>query len=266
MNRVVLEALAEKGVLTNLSLLALNDAKDSTGRLHKAYGDKHTTWTSNHTKFILDELLVTEALGGYHPHCNIHSQNRNLLYAVYKFAGTIEPIKEAIQEFGRIVGGYDFKKDYEASYQVQEMAEEDVRAFKGEVLEKLRGPGLAVVKPYGKEWVEKVFHSLENQTFTHRESGRSVVGFSPAEALSRSWAGSFFLDDQQAGFDVPEVHELAYDPFILDVVQELMEAPPILRSVDIVFNANSKSNFSGKDLGRTSRFHPGTRTGITFVP
>lgn len=66
---------------------------------------------------------------------------------------------------------------------------------------------------------------------------RSVSGFSPEEAISRGWGGSFWLEDLQSPpLDIPEVRELAYDPFILDVLQDLLGAPPTIRAAFVSFN------------------------------
>ena len=56
------------------------------------------------------------------------------------------------------------------------------------------------------------------------------------EAIARGRNGSFWLKDVDSAIDLPEVQELALDPFVLSVLQDLMGVPPIIRAVDISFN------------------------------
>jgi len=261
LNPIVLEVLASKNLLSSTFLEILEAHDDSTtevSRLHRQYGRPvdGRMWTRNHTEFLVEQLLVTEALGGHHPHCNIHSQNRNLMYALLTFAGTLQPANEAVRAMGRIIGTYDFAHSSPSSYQLQGLSVEEAAAAKVRAVLELRGAGLSVMKKsYSSSWVHRVIEQLQNQTFTNRESGRTVPGFSPEVVLKRGWEGTFMLDDLQAGFDIPEVQAIAYDTFLLDVLQELMGVPPVLRTVDFMFSVSFAANNASQKESGFSTWH-----------
>jgi hypothetical protein len=226
-NKDVLDALQSKGVLNPLANIKLPLSS------FRSYG---SFWGRNHTCFLVQQLLCTEALGGHHLHCNKHSQNRNLQYALLTKAGTMKPTIEAIKAVGKIILGYDFVPFFNRSYQLEGMNQDEVNMRRETVLSDLRGPGLSELRPVGTEWVKKVINGLRNETFKQPSTGRSVSGFSPEEAIANSWHGSFWLHDLQSPLNIPEVRQLAYDPFILDTLQNLLGVPPIIRAAFISFN------------------------------
>jgi hypothetical protein len=131
------------------------------------------------------------------------------------------------------------------------MLASEVSSQKRHVLTQLRGPGLAPLNAVGKDWVQNVIAGFQNQTFAQlRDSKRERIlyGFSPEEAIQRGWEGSFWLQDLQSPFDIPEVRELAYDPFILDVVQDLLGVPPTIRCAIVSFNV------AGEKIGEEPQF------------
>lgn len=245
---VVLQELRQQGLLNpNVMNEAKNSAAFPTSDLvlRNYYGNNKTNpWTGNHTCFLVNQLLATEALAGHHPHCNKHAQNRNLMYALFKFAGTMRPANQAVKEFGRLLQKYSYAQDYNKSYQLsgqqQQLSLQQVEAKKKQVVSDLSGPGVSTsLRNVDSAWISNLFDSLSSQTFINRQSGRIITGYSPDEAIARGWNGSFWAKDLDAPMDIPEIQSIAYDPFILDVLQDLMGVPPILRAVDISFNVPS---------------------------
>lgn len=246
----VLGYLLEKGVLDP------NYAKMSVLPIRRRYTAK---WGGEDTCWLANQLLVTEALGGYHPHCNVHAQNRNMLYALSTMAGSMRPTTEAVKLMGSVLQKFHFDEGtMSRSYQMknilqdegnemshkQRMVDEKVRVTK-----ELEGPGLSILpRQMDQDWLNRLTKKLCNLDFTSVSEGWSVKGLDPSTVVANGWHGSFNLYDLNQLMEIEEVQQVAYDPFILDVLQDSLGAPPIIRSVDVFMSVpkqdGSQTKFS----------------------
>ena len=239
LDATVLEYLAGKGLL---------DPKHSETPaipLRQRYTE---SWSGKDTCWLANQILLTEALGGYHPHCNIHAQNRNLLYSLSTIAGSMRPASEAVKLVGSKLKKYHFdERVVSRSYQMQdfvldkdtETRQKRVLGEKERVVKELEGPGISVLpRQMDQEWLDQLTDELSHSDFKSVSEGWSVKGLNAAEVVENGWHGSFSLYDLNEVMAI--LQKIAYDPFILDVLQETLGAPPVIRAVDVYMGVPKK--------------------------
>ena len=196
-------------------------------------------WDAEDTCWLANQLLVTEAIGGFHPHCDRHSQNRNFLYALSTLPGSMRPATEAVKLMGAALPKFDVGGDptiLSRSYQLEGRVDA-AGSEKGRMLEELEGPGLSVLpRAMDQDWLDRLTKKLTNSDFKQVSEGWTVKGLDPSAAKEKGWYGSFSLYDLNEAMAIEEVQQVAYDPFILDTLQDLMGAPPVIRAADIFMN------------------------------
>lgn len=202
-------------------------------------------WDYKDTCWLAEQLLVTEALGGQHPFCNNHAQNRNLLYLLTTKAGSMRPATEAVQQMGYLLrkDKYNYTERTEMlmadSYQLEQFFPnvELIKAEKDRMLGELRGKGLSVFpRSMKNDWLDRLTDKLKDKTFLEMTHGWTLKGLTPEKASDDGYSGTFMLHDLNDGLEINEIQKIAYDPFILDILQDLLGAQPVIRTVDVFMN------------------------------
>ena len=216
--------LAERGILNSTSINVIPLKKRYTKR-----------WTANDTCWLANQLIVAEALGGYHPFCNSRAQNRNLLYALSTIAGSMRPAKEAVKLMGQVLHKSNAEPRLTNGSSQLEDFHNNAMEERERIIRELEGPGLSLLTRHiDEERLNQLKTKLNHFNLTQVENGWTVKGLNPFSAMEKGWHGSFSLFDSNELMGIKEVQQIAYDPFILNVLEAAMGVPPILHTVDVI--------------------------------
>ena len=199
--------------------------------------EKGDLFTKNDVCNIMRELLVTELIGGSHPCCNTHKQNREQLDH-FRHIGDWRVSAGAMQLLGLVVGVYDYTPIYKERGSL--FLSDSFKAFGEPTLEKtaeLRKSGVVEFGQVPATYLTKLVASLDNGTFVDRSNVTKFIvkGLHPERVESGWKGGTYWLFDQNVAMSSPEIQAIAYDPFVLDVVQQYLGAPPIILKSDVWF-------------------------------
>jgi hypothetical protein len=91
-----------------------------------------------------------------------------------------------------------------------------------------------------ESWLNRLTKKLSHSDFTSVSEGWVVKGLNHSAVINNGWHGAFSLYDLNEAMKIEEVQQVVYDPFILDVLQETLGAPPVVRAVDVYMHVPKK--------------------------